>query len=201
VTTTRDWGSVLDALYANPDDTAGREWAQAEIRAGRGTPGQQRALEILTEGHDVLALLVDGPRRAARLLAEHPASHDVSPARGAWTARQLVHHLADNESVNAVRLRAVLTEPEPDVYGYDSDDWLRFYEVDDIDTALERWRLSRQNLVGVVSSLDADELNRRGVLSYRGAESVRVLVTVLAGHDRDHLEQLERTLRVVGQEP
>ncbi|KOT90814.1 hypothetical protein ADK86_25065 [Streptomyces sp. NRRL F-5755] len=118
----------------------------------------------------------------------------VAPGDGEWNAVQIVHHLADNEAVNAVRIRSVLTEDTPEIFGYDSDPWTRFFSVEPVEDALERFEVSRRNTVALVRSLSSEDLDRKGVLSYRGAESLRVLLAVLAGHDRDHLDQLRDTL-------
>jgi hypothetical protein len=117
-----------------------------------------------------------------------------TPAENEWNAIQIVHHLADNESVNAVRIRSILTESNPEVFGYDSDPWTRFFDIEPVEHAFERLVTCRRNTVTLARSLSAADLDREGFLSYRGSESLRVLLAVLAGHDRDHLEQLKATL-------
>ena len=41
------------------------------------------------------------------------------PLAGKWTAAEIVHHLADSESISAQRLRALIAQERPLVYGYD----------------------------------------------------------------------------------
>ena len=38
---------------------------------------------------------------------------------GEWTPRQIAHHLADSEMMSAIRIRRLLAEPQPVLYGYD----------------------------------------------------------------------------------
>src|SRR5258706_10613762 len=38
---------------------------------------------------------------------------------GEWTARQIAHHIGDSEMMSAIRIRLLLTEPEPVIHGYD----------------------------------------------------------------------------------
>jgi hypothetical protein len=194
-----DWATVLDRLFDNPQEVAARAWADAAVERGTGTPGQLKAYEIITGGESVLTLLDQAPTTVRRILAEHRHSVDLdaAPAPGEWSARQIVHHFADNEAVNAVRIRSILTEDEPTIFGYDSEPWTRFYTVESIDDALARWDLQRRNTVRLVGTLSPAGLDRRGVLSYRGAETLRVLLAVLAGHDRDHVQQLRETIRTV----
>lgn len=188
------WGELIDRLLADPADEQAAAAAREFVESGECTPGQQRAFELARERVDVLNALEDGPRRVREAL-ELSSRHDIPPAPGEWNAHQVVLHLADNEAVNAVRFRAVLTEDEPELYGYDSDDWTVFYELEDVETALVRWETQRANTVKLLRSLSEAEIGRRGVISYRGPESVRVLAAVLAGHDRDHVGQIEDALR------
>lgn len=192
------WAEVLDALVRDPADAQARRWADEAVREGRGTPGQLYSYRVLVSGADVLTALGDGPRRVEELLARYaPAPTDQQPVPGEWSPRQIVHHLADNEGVNAVRLRAILTEDTPEIYGYDSEHWTRFFDVESVQEALHRFAVQRENTVRVLRSLSEEDLDRKGVLSYRGAETVRVLVSVLAGHDLSHLDQLAKSFSMV----
>ncbi len=186
-----DWATSLDRLFDDPHDPDALAWTGDAVRRGDGTPGQRRALELLTGGDDIVDLLEAAPGRVRRLLDSAPTRRWAeAPAPGEWSAVQIVHHLADNEAVNAVRIRSILTEPKPEIFGYDSDPWTRFYDLEPVEHALERLEVSRRNTVALVRALSAEDLDRQGFLSYRGHESVRVLLAVLAGHDRDHLDQL-----------
>src|SRR3979490_456962 len=44
---------------------------------------------------------------------------DHSAAEGEWTPRQIAHHLAASEMMSAVRMRRMLTEETPVIFGYD----------------------------------------------------------------------------------
>ncbi len=47
-------------------------------------------------------------------------------ASGEWTPRQIAHHLADSEMTSAIRLRRLISEDSPVIYGYLTDeDWER----------------------------------------------------------------------------
>ncbi|MFF0146627.1 DinB family protein [Amycolatopsis sulphurea] len=192
------WAEVLDTLVRDPADEKARAWADEAAREERGTPGQLYSYRVLTSGEEVLTALAEGPRRVEALLAEYaPTRTDHQPEPGEWSPRQIVHHLADNEAVNAVRLRAILTEETPEIYGYDSDPWTRFFDVESVPEALHRFAVQRANTVRVLRGLSDEDFDRKGVLSYRGAETVRVLAAVLAGHDLSHLDQLVKSFTMV----
>lgn len=190
-----DWANALDRLFDQPEDPQARDWATAAVAEGRCTPGQRRAFGLLAGGRDILDLLTETPATVRDLLASTEAqSLAEPPAPGEWSALQIVHHLADNEAVNAVRIRSILTEDTPEIFGYDSEPWTRFFDIEPIHDALDRFVTARRNTVALARSLSREDFDRRGVLSYRGAESVRVLLAVLAGHDDDHLDQLRATV-------
>lgn len=190
-----DWANALDQLFENPQDQEIRSWAEGEISRGAGTPGQRRAFELLTAGESVVELLQATPATVRTMVESVSADRlSVAPGAGEWNAVEVVHHLADNEAVNAVRIRSILTEDTPEIFGYDSEPWTRFFAVEPVADALERFEVSRRNTIALVRSLSSEDLDRKGVLSYRGAESLRVLLAVLAGHDRDHVDQLRDAL-------
>lgn len=52
-------------------------------------------------------------------------------APGKWNVRQILHHLADVESVLFERIRRTISEPKPVIQGFDQDAWannLRYQE-------------------------------------------------------------------------
>lgn len=60
-------------------------------------------------------------RTAVRDLSDGQLDTPYRP--GGWTARQVVHHLADSHMNGYVRFRWTLTEDEPTIKAYDQDAW------------------------------------------------------------------------------
>src|ERR1700742_4782900 len=50
---------------------------------------------------------------------------DARPAPGAWTAREIVHHLADSEMTSAIRLRRLLAADGPGLARYEPEECAR----------------------------------------------------------------------------
>src|SRR6059036_4220618 len=50
---------------------------------------------------------------------------DFHRASGKWSAREIVHHLADSETNSAIRLRKLLVEHQPYIQGYDQDEFAK----------------------------------------------------------------------------
>lgn len=188
---TVDLAVLLDKLVDSPDNSILRSHAARALQNQAVTPGQRYAFKIILNGEDVLLLLKQAPDQFRNIFHSYAENRrKCTPAEGEWSATQVIHHLADNEAVNAVRIRSILTENEPGLFGYDSELWTRFFNLESVEEALQRFEVQRRNTVRLVESLSAEDLSRRGVLSYRGAESIRVLLAVLAGHDRDHVHQI-----------
>jgi hypothetical protein len=47
---------------------------------------------------------------------------DWKPAKSEWSAREVVHHLADSETIAAVRLRRMLITDDAQLWRYDPDE-------------------------------------------------------------------------------
>lgn len=67
---------------------------------------------------------------------------DARPESGGWTAREVVHHLADGEMTSAIRVRRLLAEDGPTIAGYDEEEFARrlFYGERPIEASLEAMR-------------------------------------------------------------
>ena len=52
----------------------------------------------------------------------NPADLD-KPKSDGWTARQVIHHLADSESQSCARLKRLVAEPGTTIQGYDENKW------------------------------------------------------------------------------
>jgi len=134
-----------------------------------------------------LVSLTSGVSAAA--LARRPAPRE-------WSAGMVLAHLADAELVYGFRIKMILTEDRPLLVPYDENAWTeRFSRVDDdVRDVLARWRLLREHHLRLFESLEDSEWRRAGVHSQRGEMSVRQVASLMAEHDRGHLDQLRRAL-------
>jgi hypothetical protein len=120
------------------------------------------------------------------------AQLELGPAEpGAWTARQVLAHLADFELIAAVRVRTVLSVDRPALASYGQEEFTdRFSALETAEDALERFTVNRIATLRVLEALGPADLERVGVHPQRGEESLRRTLEMLARHDRAHLEQL-----------
>ncbi len=127
--------------------------------------------------------------------------HLRTPERpGKWSVIQVVQHLADTEIALAFRSRKVLAEDTPDIQGYDQDRWASalHYNGTRLGDALAQFRVLRNVNLRLYRSLSPEELERYGIHSERGRESVIDTIRLYAAHDLYHLGQIERIKKTIG---
>jgi hypothetical protein len=149
----------------------------------------------LSAGKDPFAVLSTTPDRIRTLIAGRPSGQlHAPPAPGRWSIAQIVAHLADAEIVGAYRFRMILAAPGTPLQAFDQDDWARALKYDAMDThaSLALFAAVREAQLRLLRGLNDDELDRFGIHAERGKESVRHLLSLYAGHDLNHLAQIER---------
>jgi hypothetical protein len=116
------------------------------------------------------------------------------PIPGKWSAREIVHHLADSESTSAIRLRRLLVEDKPLIQGYDQDQFaskLRYNERD-MAPSLEAFRSARATTAQLLSLMSEEEWKLEGVHSESGRYTVEDWLAIYAAHAHNHAAQIQR---------
>jgi hypothetical protein len=148
------------------------------------------------EGKQPLAVLAATAKKLERLIKGVPAGKlRKRPAADKWSIGEIVAHLADAEIVIGFRLRMVLGAPGTPITAYDQDSWVTsgHYEKRDPRKSLELFRVVREANLALLKSLTAEQWKHYGMHSERGQETVEHIVRMTAGHDLNHLQQIERT--------
>ena len=115
-------------------------------------------------------------------------------APGKWTAAQVLAHLADAEMVFGFRLRQMLTVDDYVIQPFDQDRWAERYDhVDGAQAAAAFTALRGWNLALITRLSEADRA-RGAYHPERGPEGVSQILKMMAGHDLNHLSQLEKAL-------
>ena len=126
----------------------------------------------------------------ARRLGDAGLSRSYGP--GKWTGKQILAHLADAEIGVGFRIRQVLAEDNHRIQPWDEGVWARRYANVDVESALASYLASRRWNLSLLRGLSAEDLEREAYHPERGPETLGTIVRVLAGHDLNHLAQLER---------
>lgn len=119
------------------------------------------------------------------------------PAPGKWSIAEILAHLADAELVGSWRIRQVLTQNGVAVQAYDQDAWAATfrYARRDPKLSLETFTILRANNLDLLRSVPRKLWDNYGVHQERGNESVARIVQMFAGHDLNHLRQVESIAR------
>ena len=113
-----------------------------------------------------------------------------------WSARQVVHHLADSETMAATRIRRLVADDDPVIQGYDEPVWAERLHYDrPIEASLALVGAVRGASHQLLRSLTADEWGRSGVHSESGAYSVERWLEIYADHCHEHADQIRRARR------
>lgn len=113
-----------------------------------------------------------------------------------WSARMVVHHLADSESMAAIRVRRLVAEDDPVIQGYDEPTWAERLHYDrPIAASLAVVGAVRAASHQLLESLTEAEWQRAGTHSESGAYSVDRWLSIYAKHCHEHADQIRRARR------
>jgi uncharacterized damage-inducible protein DinB len=139
-----------------------------------------------------LDVISETPGRLAQLVESIGAERlEQPPAPGKWSARDIVSHLADAEIAFAFRLRQTLAEDHHIIQPFDQDLWAKSYSAGDAHLALAALSALRAWNVALIRSVGPADLAKPVTHPERGAMTFQTIVETMAGHDRNHLKQVE----------
>lgn len=154
-------------------------------------------LALLSEGNDPLDVQADTPPAIAALIQRvTDMLLKRRPASGKWSVTEIIAHLAEDELVTSWRYRQMLEHPGCSLAGFDQDKWAAWGRYDEWSPqdALEMFTLLRNANLRMLRALNSEEWVRFGEHAERGRITVRSLAVHMAGHDRNHLEQIRSLL-------
>jgi hypothetical protein len=151
---------------------------------------------------DISAIADAYERATAEFLAAAgsvtPADLDLRHPDG-WSARQVIHHVADSEAQSYARLRRLLAEPDPVIQGYDEAAWasapgLGYTELP-VENSLAVFAAVRASSLDLIRRLTPADLDRTGTHTESGSYSVRTWLATYSAHPAEHADQVRRALR------
>ncbi|HEY2390337.1 MAG TPA: DinB family protein [Candidatus Angelobacter sp.] len=151
-----------------------------------------------SEGKDPLRLQQAAPRKLAALIKGKTAKQLTKrPAPDKWSVAEILAHLADAELAISWRLRQVLANNAIPLQAYDQDLWAKTfnYAKRDPRVSLASYRTLREANLALLKSVPRKLWDNYGVHQERGNESVSHVVKMVAGHDLNHLQQIEKILK------
>src|SRR2546422_9710001 len=114
-------------------------------------------------------------------------------ASGEWTPRQIAHHLADSEMMSAIRIRRLLAESEPVLYGYDEKAFAERLTADrPIEPSLEAMRWARETCGQLLDRMTEADWRIVGTHTESGRYGTEDWLRIYAGHAHEHADQIKR---------
>ena len=152
----------------------------------------------LSAGKDPRAVQAATPAKLRRVVESTPRRLLTrSRAPGKWSIAQIVAHLADTEVVFAYRLRMILSRDGTEIQAFDQEKWAEVVEYDRVNPtdALAVFTAVRRANLALVARITPKQRQQFGQHQERGKETIERMQQMNAGHDLNHLAQIERLLK------
>jgi len=120
-----------------------------------------------------------------------PDGVERSLAPGKWSAREILCHLADSEVAFAFRLRQALAETHHTIQPFDQERWASGYGAFEAPAAVGVFQALREWNRTLISSLPPATFSKPLTHPQRGTMTLQVMIETMAGHDLNHLRQLQ----------
>ncbi len=153
----------------------------------RGLLGDLLALEVLAATpRELRALFVKKDLARVR----------KRPAPGKWSAMEILGHLTDVEWTIGYRSRTVLCDESPAIVPMDQNLWVEVQNHAERQPGelLDAFESLRSLNLALWRRIPPQDLGRVGRHGERGEESLQTLIDMTAGHDLNHLAQIDRAL-------
>lgn len=121
------------------------------------------------------------------------ADLDVSNS-GAWTARQVIHHVADSEAQSYARLRRLIAEPGTQIQGYDEGGWgeneTLGYKVLPMENSIDVFKAVRYSSLAIIKRLSVTQLENSGIHTESGEYTIKTWLETYINHPLEHAAQI-----------
>jgi hypothetical protein len=158
---------------------------------------QQYIQRILghVDGHDAIKVQRAAAAKLKKLiLGLAPNELKWKPEPGKWSIAEIIAHLADVEIVASWRMRSVLGANGSAIQPFNQDAWASVFQYGkrDVKQSLEVFRVLRENNLAMLKALPRESWDNYGMHAERGKETIAHLARMFAGHDTNHILQVER---------
>ncbi len=147
---------------------------------------------------------LDGPKMlrdaAAGMSPEQLASR---PVPGKWSTLEVICHLADFEIVYADRIKRVIAEDEPKLFGGNPDEFAArlAYQQRNADEELLLIETIRKQVARILRTLEPEAFQRRGIHSEAGPQTLEVLIQRITAHVAHHVRFIDDKRKAMSLHP
>jgi len=151
---------------------------------------------------DPLTIIEATPAKLAQAVQGlSAAALDFKPSPEKWSIRQHLSHLADAEMQMGARFRWSVAEAGKAIVAFDQDKWAATarYSTTSAELSLATFTAIRRWTLDFVKRLTPAEFEAAYIQhEERGKETLQRLLTMMAGHDLNHLKQIEELKQASG---
>jgi len=113
---------------------------------------------------------------------------------GGWSARQVIHHVADSEAQSYARLRRLIAEPGTQIQGYDEASWgeneTLGYKDLPIAHSIDVFKAVRTSALEIIKRLTPAQVDRSGTHSQSGEYTIKTWLETYISHPLEHAAQI-----------
>jgi uncharacterized damage-inducible protein DinB len=147
------------------------------------------------DGKDPLRVQRETPKKLQTLikpLSKKQVTQRPEPEK--WSIAEILAHLADAELVGGWRMRLILGNNGVSLQPFDQNVWAETfaYSRRGPATSLETFRVLRESNLAMLKALPKNLWDNYGMHQERGKETIAHIVRMFAGHDLNHLAQVEK---------
>lgn len=128
-----------------------------------------------------------------------PSQLKWRPQPAKWSIAEIIAHLADAEVVASWRMRSVIGENGITIQPFDQDAWASVFNYRDRNArgSLDVFRVLRENNLAMLKEISKETWDNYGMHLERGKESIAHLARMFAGHDTNHVLQVEGIVKQI----
>lgn len=155
---------------------------------------------------EILSLLAHTPPRLAALTADlPPACLQTAADESGWSANEVLAHLRACADVWGDCITAIIAAPErPTLRAINPRSWMKKtdYREQDFPSSLRAFTVQRADLLAVLTPLGPEDWTLAATVTGAGRvleRTVFLYAQWLAIHERPHVKQIERIVRVMAE--
>jgi hypothetical protein len=113
---------------------------------------------------------------------------------GGWTARQVVHHIADSHMNAFIRFRLALTEDKPTIKPYNEAEWAKLADMKlDPSVSIQLLEALHERWYTMLLAMSPDDFTREAVHPEHGPRTIDWFLQLYAWHGRHHIGHVRLT--------